>query len=60
MGVKLAIDDFGTGYSSFSYIAKLPIDVLKIDRSFIVNAHSDPQSRTIVSTVISPANAPSL
>ena len=57
MGVTLAIDDFGTGYSSLSYIAKLPIDVLKIDRSFVSHVHDDQQSRTIVSTVISLADA---
>lgn len=57
MGIAIAIDDFGTGYSSLSYITKLPIDILKIDRSFIANVHRDLQSRTIVSTVISLADA---
>ncbi len=57
MGVTLAIDDFGTGYSSLSYITKLPIDVLKIDRSFISHVHADAQSRSVVSTVISLADA---
>ncbi len=57
MGVRIAVDDFGTGYSSLSYIARLPVDVLKIDRSFITNMTTDRYSRTIVATVISLAEA---
>ncbi|HEV7803032.1 MAG TPA: EAL domain-containing protein [Burkholderiales bacterium] len=57
MGVHFAIDDFGTGYSSLSYLAKLPVDSLKIDRTFITTMSEEPQSLTIVSTIISLAHA---
>jgi len=53
MGLQIAVDDFGTGYSSLAYLAKLPVNALKIDRSFIVTMTSNPQSMTIVSTIIS-------
>ena len=57
-GVEVAIDDFGTGYSSLSRLADLPIDVLKIDRSFVNKLESDPTSgRKLVGTVISLAHA---
>lgn len=52
LGVKLSIDDFGTGYSSFSYLCKLPIDELKIDRSFIMEIMHHTESRAIVSSII--------
>ncbi len=52
LGVKLSIDDFGTGYSSLSYIRELPIDLLKLDRSFICDLEKDEVSRQIVSSVI--------
>lgn len=57
MGVEIAIDDFGTGYSSLSYIAKLPINLLKIDISFIVNMTSNPNDLSIVSAIISLAHS---
>jgi len=51
-GIKVSIDDFGTGYSSLSYLTKFPIDTLKIDKSFIQNMNNDPNSKTIVSSII--------
>jgi diguanylate cyclase (GGDEF)-like protein/PAS domain S-box-containing protein len=60
MGVNIAIDDFGTGYSSLRYLAKLPIDTLKIDRSFIITMTETSDSMTIVSTIISLAHSLSL
>jgi len=57
LGVKVAIDDFGTGYSSLGYLAQLPVESLKIDRSFIVRMHDDPNAMTLVSTIISLAHS---
>ncbi|WP_144394265.1 putative bifunctional diguanylate cyclase/phosphodiesterase [Pleionea sediminis] len=53
LGVTIALDDFGTGFSSLSYLKKLPIDILKIDRSFISELPDNQHSRTIVESVIS-------
>lgn len=52
MGVKIAIDDFGTGYSSLSYLSKFPVDMLKIDRSFIANIETDPSARRLIDTIL--------
>jgi diguanylate cyclase (GGDEF)-like protein len=52
LGVRIAMDDFGTGYSSLSYLQSFPFDKIKIDRAFIANMESSPQSATIVRTVI--------
>jgi diguanylate cyclase (GGDEF)-like protein/PAS domain S-box-containing protein len=52
LGVHIAMDDFGTGYSSLSYIAKLPINELKIDRSFVIEMASSEYSRNIVTMII--------
>lgn len=52
MGFKVAIDDFGIGYSSLSYIVRLPIDCIKIDKSFVQNIAFSKEAKTIVSTII--------
>ena len=57
MGVTIAIDDFGTGFSSLSYLAKLPVDTLKIDRSFVNDMTVTPQGLALVSTIIQLAHS---
>ena len=56
LGVEISIDDFGTGYSSLGYLSRLPIDELKIDRSFIVSL-DEPSNARIVSALISLSHA---
>jgi diguanylate cyclase (GGDEF)-like protein/PAS domain S-box-containing protein len=57
MGVSIAIDDFGTGFSSLSYLSKLPVDTLKIDRSFVSELTDGKQGLLLVSTIISLAHS---
>lgn len=52
VGIRVYLDDFGTGYSSFNHIKNLPIDVVKIDRSFIIDIEEDSRSKSIVETMI--------
>jgi diguanylate cyclase (GGDEF)-like protein len=52
MGVQLAIDDYGSGYSSLAYLKRLPVGEIKIDRSFVMNMHKDPNDAVIVRSTI--------
>jgi diguanylate cyclase (GGDEF)-like protein len=52
MGVRLSIDDFGTGYSSLAYLQELPVDAIKIDKSFVMAMHTDPGNATIVQSTV--------
>jgi len=56
-GVRFSIDDFGTGYSSLAYLGTLPIDSLKIDRSFVIGLHDKPQNVEIVRAVLNLAHS---
>lgn len=56
-GVGIAIDNFGTDYSSLSYLKRLPIDIIKIDRSFIRDIERDPDDKVIASTIVSMARS---
>jgi len=57
MGITVAIDDFGTGFSSLSYLAKLPVDTVKVDRSFVVDMTAGPSGLSLMSTIISLAHS---
>jgi len=55
-GVKIAIDDFGTGYSSLSYLVKYPVDVIKIDRSFVKDIGIKPSAEALIETILAMAS----
>jgi len=55
LGVRIAMDDFGTGYSSLRYLRELPIDVVKIDKSFVQELPSNPDDVEIVTAIIAMA-----
>jgi len=57
LGVTIAIDDFGTGFSSLGYLSKLPIDTLKVDRSFVIGMTEGPQGLSLVTTIINLAHS---
>jgi len=57
LGMRIAIDDFGTGYSSFSYLRRLPVDVLKIDRSFVQHIETSPDDAALLGAIVSMGRA---
>ncbi len=57
LGVSIALDDFGTGYSSLAYLSRLPFDIVKIDRSFVMHSTQDRNAHTIIRTIVALSHA---
>ncbi|NVJ60588.1 MAG: EAL domain-containing protein [Gammaproteobacteria bacterium] len=60
VGIKIAIDDFGTGYSSLSYLVKFPVDIIKIDASFVDKVGIEPSAESLIETILAMAEKMSL
>jgi EAL domain-containing protein (putative c-di-GMP-specific phosphodiesterase class I) len=57
MDLRVAIDDFGTGHAALSYLKRFPVDTLKIDRSFVIDCHKDPDDAAITRAIIAMAHS---